>query len=45
MPLDRARQKARKAVQLASHISYWSLIAGVVLVAAARYGYQNKFHG
>ena len=42
MPLGRTRQKVRKAAALGAHISYWSLIAGMILVAAAHRGYQNK---
>jgi len=37
--------KTRKAINLGAHISYWSLIAGLILTAAAYRGYQNKFDG
>lgn len=37
--------KSRKVIRLAAHISYWSLIAGMILTAAAYRGYQNKISG
>ncbi len=41
MPLG----KSRKAIRLAAHISYWSLIAGMILTAAVYRGYQDKISG
>ena len=45
MTLDNTRQRVRKAANLAAHISYWSLIAGMILTASVYHGYQNKISG
>ena len=45
MHLDKDESNSRKIIRLAAHISYWSLVAGMILTAAAYQGYQNKFDG
>ena len=45
MPLDKRRQKIRAAASLAAHISYWSLVSGIILTAAVYRGYQKKISG
>jgi len=45
MTLDKNHQRIKKAVNIAAHISYWSVIAGIILTAAVYQGYQNKISG
>lgn len=45
MQLDKTESRSRKIIRLAAHISYWSLVAGMILTAAVYQGYQNKFDG